>query len=99
MTDESRLDRLTFAGAVVLFPQEGGWHYLAVPSSISAALDDRAERGVIAVSATIASTTWETSLLPMGDGSHFIAINARIRRVERIALGDRVTAHVSPRER
>lgn len=30
-------------------------------------------------------------LLPMGDGSHFVALNAKVRRANRLELGDSVT--------
>jgi hypothetical protein len=70
----------TVVSQVELFPQEGGWHFVRVPTLISDELDHLANRGLIAVRATVGDTTWDTSLLPMGDGTTFIALNARVRK-------------------
>lgn len=72
---------------------------MRVPVSISDALEGLAERGLIAVRATVGDSTWDTSLLPIGDGTKFVALNARVRRANSLALGDTVTVHFSPRTR
>lgn len=84
---------------VELFPQKGGWHYVPVPQSISADLELFAERGLIPITARIGETIWDTSLLPKGDGTHFVALNAQVRKKENITVGDRVTVAFSRRER
>lgn len=86
-------DRRTYrvTGDAELFLQPGGWYYLRVPRWISDELSHLAERGLIPVKATVGSTTWDTSLLPKGDGSHFIALNAKVRRAYEIEAGDRIT--------
>lgn len=89
----------TVVGPVELFPQAGGWYFVRVPTRISDELGHLAERGLIAVRATLGTTSWETSLLPMGDGTTFIALNARVRKANALALGDTVTVVVSPRVR
>ncbi|HYN31946.1 MAG TPA: DUF1905 domain-containing protein [Ilumatobacteraceae bacterium] len=86
-------------GEVELFPQEGGWFFVRVPRWISDELDDMADRGLIAIRATIGDSTWDTSLLPMGDGTKFIALNARVRKVNVLALGDHLTVRFSLRDR
>ena len=85
------MSRHTIKGRVELFPQKGGWYYVRVPKKYSGMYADRAERGLIAVHATLGGSTWKTSLLPMGDGTHFIALNAKVRKAEKKGLGDRVT--------
>jgi hypothetical protein len=75
---------------VEIFPQEGGWHYIRVPKEITTKLIHKADRGLIAIRATVGMTAWDTSLLPMGDGTHFIALNAKVRRKEKINLGDTI---------
>lgn len=78
----------TVSGPVGLFPQKGGWQYLAIPSWISdegAAYEDR---GVIAVRATVGSTTWDTSLLATGERTHFIELNAAVRAADAVNGGD-----------
>lgn len=86
-------------GPVELFPQQGGWHYVAIPLTISEQLADLADRGVIAITATVGQTTWDTSLLPMGDGSHFVALNAAVRSANDLELGGSVTIGIRPRTR
>jgi hypothetical protein len=80
-----------------IFPQKGGWHFVRVPKSISEELLHKAERGVIAINATIGNVSWKTSLLPMGDGTHFIALNAKVRKNENLNLGDQIEIHFNLR--
>lgn len=84
---------------VEVFPQAGGWHYIPVPQRISAELSSFANRGLIPITATAGSDSWETSLLPKGDGTHFIALSAPIRKRNRIEVGDRITVSFEPRSR
>jgi hypothetical protein len=85
-------------GLVEIFPQKGGWVYIRVPSSITRELLYRADRGLIPIKATVGKTSWETSLLPMGDGTHFIALNARVRKRENIDVGKMITISFELRE-
>lgn len=89
----------TVTGRVERFPQEGGWWYVAVPTSITEELEGLADRGLIAVQATAGSVTWDTSLLPKGDGTHFIALNARVRRANDLDVGDSLTVSFRLRQR
>ena len=75
---------------VEIFPQKGGWHFIRVPKSITKKLNHKADRGVIAIQAAVGNTSWNTSLLPKGDGTHFIALNATVRKKENINLGDKI---------
>ena len=86
-----------FGGVVELFPQEGGWHYVRVPLALTDQLGHLADRAVIAVHARMETVEWDTSLLPMGDGSHFIALKKRVREQIGIEEGDRVELFISPR--
>ena len=78
----------TFTAEVRLFPQAGGWHYVAAPQEYTDELKPFAERGLVAVEATVGSSSWQTSLLPMGDGSQFLALPAKVRQKEQITIGD-----------
>lgn len=89
----------TVVGEVELFPQEGGWHFVRVPARISDQLAHLADRGLVAVRATVGDTTWDTSLLPMGDGTTFIALNARVRKRNGLATGRAITVTFTTRER
>ena len=75
-------------GKVELFPQAGGWHYVKIPKEYTKITKDLADRGLVAITATLGKTTWDTSLLPMGDGTQFIALSAKVRKAENISLGD-----------
>lgn len=58
-------------GKVKIFDKEISWMYVCVPQAHSDELAGLAERGLIAMRACIGNTAWDTSLLPMGDGSHY----------------------------
>ena len=77
-------------GIVELFPQKGGWYYTRVPKKITSELSKYADRGLIPINAVINEYTWKTSLLPMGDGTHFIALNSKVRKKENITIGDKI---------
>ena len=78
-------------GNVEIFPQKGGWVYIRVPVMITKDLLHRADRGLIPIKATVGKSSWNTSLLPMGAGTHFIALNAKIRDKEGIEVGNKIT--------
>ena len=80
----------TLTAEVCLFPQAGGWHYVVAPQEYTDELKPLAVRGLVAVEATVGSSSWQTSLLPMGDGSPFLALPAKVRQKEHIAIGDMI---------
>ena len=49
------------------------------------------------MTATVGATTWDTSLMPMGDETLFLALPAPVRRAEDLDDGDAVSARVRPR--
>ncbi len=77
----------TIDGRVQQFPQAGGWYYVAVPQRYTEVLQPLAVRGLIAVHAVVGEVSWDTSLLPMGDGTHFIPLPAKVRRVNQLDVG------------
>jgi hypothetical protein len=89
----------TFIAEVKLFKREMGWHYVSVPEELSKPLEHLADRGLIAVTANIGSSSWQTSLLPMGDGTHFIALPAKVRSKENISLGNEIEVSFVKRTR
>jgi hypothetical protein len=80
----------TFTAKVDLFERDKGRYYVSVLTALSKPLEHLADRGLIAVTASIGKSTWPTSLLPMGDGTHFIALPARVRTREKLFRGDDV---------
>jgi hypothetical protein len=88
-----------FYGTVELFPQDKGWHYVRVPVDLSEPFEHLANRGLIAITAITGNSKWKTSQLPMGDGSHFIALPAKVRKKECVSPGDVICVKFSLRER
>lgn len=88
-----------FTGEVKLFEREKGWCFVSVPGKLSQPLVHLADRGLVAIEATVGKSAWPTSLLPMGDGTHFIALPAKVRAKEKLALGGMVEISFTIRTR
>ena len=89
----------TFTGKVELFEREKGWYYVSVPPELSKPLEYLADRGLIAVIAEVGNSSWPTSLLPMGDGTHFLALPAKVRSKEKLSPGTIVEISFKTRTR
>ena len=83
-------NKFEIRGEIELFPQKGGWHYVRVPIDFTDAAKGLGMRGLIPISVTLGETRWDSSLLPMGDGTHFIALSAKVRKAEILKVGDKV---------
>jgi len=82
------------------FEKQGGWHYVPVPAELSVPLEHRAVHfGFIAITAKVGATRWQTSLLPKGDGTHFIALPAKVRTKEKLFLGEEIEISFETRTR
>ena len=92
-------ERFQVKGRVEIFPVKNPWVYIGVPEKYSKILKAFAERGLIAVRVTLGKSSWDTSLMPMGNGTHFIPLSAKIRKVERIEIGDIISISFVLRER
>ena len=88
-----------FTATVKLFERNMGWHYVSVPTELSKPLEYLSDRGLIAVDAMVGKSSWPTSLLPMGDGTHFIALPAKVRKKEKLSLGEEIKISFETRER
>ncbi|MEM7332373.1 MAG: DUF1905 domain-containing protein [Chloroflexota bacterium] len=84
------VDNYVIDGIVEIFPQEGGWVYIQSPLNYSDLFKPFEERGLVAITANVGQSSWKTSLLPKGDGSHFIALPKKIRQKEQIQVGDQL---------
>jgi hypothetical protein len=42
---------------------------------------------LIPIIAKVGETSWNTSLMPKGDGPHFIPLNKKVRKKEKIEVG------------
>jgi hypothetical protein len=65
--------------------------HIRIPSETTKELIHKAKRGLIPIKATVGNYSCNTSLLPMGDGTHFIALNAKVRKKEAIEVGNYLT--------
>jgi hypothetical protein len=89
----------SFTAKIELFEREKGWYYVSVPMELSKPLEYLADRGLIAVVAKVGNSRWPTSLLPMGDGTHFIALPAKVRSKEKLSLGTEIEMSFETRVR
>ncbi len=94
-------DRETFTirGEVQIFPGKGGWTYVDLPEEYTHRTKGHAERGLVPVTVRLGGSQWDTSLLPKGDGTLFIALKAQIRKRENVVLGDTVELSFSLRSK
>lgn len=81
----------TSKGVVKKFLQKGGWVYVPIRQSYKDLGIKKPKWGLVPATITLGRTTWKRSLLPYGDGTLFIPLNAKIRQAEQIDVGDTVT--------
>ena len=81
----------TFVAKIERFEMPCGWYYVPVPAELSIPLEYLAINfGFIAVTAKVGNSSWPTSLLPKGDGTHFIALPKKVRLKEKLSYGAEV---------
>ena len=89
---------ITFKGEVKIFPVNNPWVYVNVPKEYSDMTHSFANRGLVPIRVKLNQSIWNTSLMPMGDGTHFVPLNAKVRRGENISVGDHVELSFSLRK-
>ncbi|MCL1838887.1 MAG: DUF1905 domain-containing protein [Propionibacteriaceae bacterium] len=89
----------TFSATIERFEKDMGWYYVSVPTNLCEPLLHLADRGLIAVTASVGESSWDTSLLPMGDGTHFLALPAKVRSKEDLSQGMEIEASFKTRVR
>jgi hypothetical protein len=99
MTGKKITNGFPFEARVEIFEREKGWHYVSVPPELSEPLESFADRGLIAITAQVGTQTWPTPLPPIGDGTHFIALPAKVRSKQKIDIGDLVSVFFELRRR
>ncbi len=77
-------------GVVKIFPVDNPWVYVDVPKKYTDDTKQLADRGLVAITTTLGKSTWNTSLMPMGDGTQFIPLPAKVRKLEHVEIGDRI---------
>ncbi len=89
----------TFIAKIERFEREKGWYYVSVPMELSQPLEYLADRGLIAVTVKVGQSSWQTSLLPMGNGTHFIALPAKVRSKENLSIDSEIEISFKMRTR
>jgi hypothetical protein len=84
---------------VQIFPVVNPWVYVPVPLEYTEMLTDLMDRGIVPITVTLGENVWNTSLMPKGDGTHFIPLSAKIRKIENIEVGDSIRLTFVPRSR
>ena len=83
-------DRLRFAPAGRSGAAEFPPHPPSVMPSLGRTemLKNLTDRGLVAVTVRLGRTTWNASLMPMGDGTQFIPLPAKVRKSEHVEIGN-----------
>lgn len=86
---------ISFSGKVKQFSGDAAWFYIEIPKGKIPSDIPTNQWGFSKATATINSTSWETSVMPMGKGKKFIALKKQIRNKEKISKGDTITVSLS----
>ena len=90
----------TFTAKIERYETPGSWHYVPVPTELSVPLEYLAINfGFIAITARVGGTSWQTSLLPGGNKTYFIALPAKVRSKEALSVGMEIEISFEPRAR
>ncbi len=84
---------------VQIFPLQNPWVYVSVHKDYTEMFAGMMDRGLFPITVTLGNSTWNTSLLPKGDGTHFIPLNAKVRKKEDVKIGDTIELTFIPRNR
>lgn len=84
----------TFTGEVKRFDGPGGWYHVDLPDDIG---DEFEHDGFIPIIAKVGVSQWETSVMPKGDGSRFVAIKTAVRKANDLDEGEPVTVTIHRR--
>jgi len=87
------------SGEIKVFQIENPWVYVRVPKKYTQMLKPLADRGLVSIAVTFGKSIWDTSLMPMGDGTQFIPLSAKIRKAEGVQVGDHIKLSFSLRKR
>lgn len=90
---------LAFRGEVWFWRGPAPWHFVTVPDEEAAALEAISPTvtygwGMIPVTVRVCDSEWTTSMWPK-DGGYIVPLKARVRRAERIEVGDVVDVHLT----
>ena len=85
-----------FPAELWLHSGDAGWHFVTLPTDVADEIDDltsgnRRGFGSVRVTATIGSTTWDTSIFPDTASESFVLpVKKQVRTRENVGAGETV---------
>ncbi|MDF2960235.1 MAG: hypothetical protein K0S39_1970 [Paenibacillus sp.] len=87
------MERLTFSTRLIRPDTAGSWTYLIVPIAVE---DSFGSRSQVKVKGTVNGIAYRSSLMPNGDGTHYMVVNKTIRDAAGVQPGDTVEVVMEP---
>ncbi len=91
---------ITFTSEIWLYPSpEASWHFITLPQKDSEAIKLRSGPvrrgwGALKVTATIGSSSWQTSIFPDKTRGYLLPLKASIRKKEKLEAGQKVEVRI-----
>lgn len=74
-------------------PADADWTFLRLPAQASAALPSR---GMVSVDGTFGAAPFQATLIPDGEGGHWLKVEPALQAAAAVAVGERIALAVAP---